>query len=460
MQSFAKFFIWTGFVSLLLVGEGFSATALACNYYASPSGGGNGLSPTSPFKIADFWAVAGPGKTLCLLDGVYSGSNSMVKPPENLNGTSTQKITIRALNDGAVRIDGGTTTEPVRLRNNDHFIIEGINANGSPSNSVSGTIVLGAGADNNIIRRVVAWDAGITNDATVFLVYRNTGNLLEDVAGFGDARKIYSWYLTSDDATLTIRRAWGRWERSTNIGPKMTYSSVYNSSGAIFENVLGTWDETAMGGSSVDQPYGIFQMDRHDRIDTCVKAKILGSIAYLRGNNKAKSLLGVVGFGDSANCATLNHVVVYIEPGTHTNLKPFNLEADNNAQKFITRVTEIGGARSAIGSGWSVSGREVVNNVSAASNIWIGAGSQGARVCKRYVNETLTSTPLWPWPMNQRIIDAMKTASKTPVDVTKTMEEIFGPIPSECRSGSIASAAPAPAPTASVPTPPASLTAR
>jgi hypothetical protein len=44
--------------------------------------------------------------------------------------------------------------------------------------------------------------------------------------------------------------------------------------------------------------------------------------------------------------------------------------------------------------------------------------------------------------MNERIIDAMKTAGKTPVDVTRTMEQIFGPIPRECRSDLAVPAAP------------------
>jgi hypothetical protein len=56
-------------------------------------------------------------------------------------------------------------------------------------------------------------------------------------------------------------------------------------------------------------------------------------------------------------------------------------------------------------------------------------------VCKKYVNGKLTNEPLWPWPMNQRIINAMRQAGKAPVDVTKTMEQIFGPIPSDCRGG-------------------------
>jgi hypothetical protein len=37
--------------------------------------------------------------------------------------------------------------------------------------------------------------------------------------------------------------------------------------------------------------------------------------------------------------------------------------------------------------------------------------------------------------MNQRIINALNAAGKTPVDVTRTMETIFGSIPNECRAG-------------------------
>ncbi len=108
------------FISVLLrlcvlligvVGLGTGASAqTGCHYYASPTGTGNGLSPATPFKVNNFWAVAAPGKTLCLLDGAYSGSESMIDPPDNLSGTQGNPITVRALNDGAVRIDGGGRT--------------------------------------------------------------------------------------------------------------------------------------------------------------------------------------------------------------------------------------------------------------------------------------------------------------------------------------------------------------
>src|SRR5438093_1280808 len=90
-------------VATMILAGGIFSHALACNYYASPTGGGNGLSSSSPFKISNFWSVAGPGKTLCLSNGVYVGSDSMIDPPDNLQGSSGSPITVRALNDGGVR---------------------------------------------------------------------------------------------------------------------------------------------------------------------------------------------------------------------------------------------------------------------------------------------------------------------------------------------------------------------
>jgi hypothetical protein len=44
-----------------------------------------------------------------------------------------------------------------------------------------------------------------------------------------------------------------------------------------------------------------------------------------------------------------------------------------------------------------------------------------------------TTQPLWPWPMNQRIKDALVQSGRQPVDVTGTVEKMLGRIPQECR---------------------------
>jgi hypothetical protein len=455
MQSVGRLFIRITFVSLLVLAHGFSADAVTCDYYASPSGGGNGLSSTRPFKIANFWAVAGPGKTLCLLDGIYTDSSSMIRPPENLNGTAAQKITIRSLNDGGARINGGRTQVPVKLRNNDHFILEGFDAhNGPVGQGYSAVVLLETGADNNVVRRVVAWDASPSENTQVIASNRNTGNLFEDVAGFGTGRKIFTAYSSTD---ITFRRMWGRFEQTLTTMPATVASIGYRSTNIICENCIGTWNHITAPSTG---ERSVFTTGSQSRDGICVNIKFLGSIAYLRtGDNVVNGLPGFKEVADSS-CLTFKDNVIYVGPGISA--KPLLITSSEEEARLtglvLTNTTEIGGQPSNLTGPWNVVNRVTMNTVSAAPSIWNGAG--GARVCKRYLNGTLTSTPLWPWPMNQRIIDAMRVAGKTPVDVTKTMEEIFGPIPSECRASSVASAAPAPAPTASVPSSPASLTAR
>ncbi len=67
-------------------------------------------------------------------------------------------------------------------------------------------------SNNNVVRRVAAWDAA-DNNTSIFGVHYGSYNLFEDVAGWGTARKIFSMSQGGD--YTTIRRAWGRWERST-----------------------------------------------------------------------------------------------------------------------------------------------------------------------------------------------------------------------------------------------------
>ena len=51
----------------------------------------------------------------------------------------------------------------------------------------------------------------------------------------------------------------------------------------------------------------------------------------------------------------------------------------------------------------------------------------GVTILYRYEDGKLTDRPLWPWPMNQRILDAMKLAGYAhPVDVTKTVFGLAG----------------------------------
>jgi len=127
-----------------------------------------------PFALPTFGPLPNRGGALLLLDGKYTGANSMVNPPQDLTGKPGTPITIKALNDGQVLLDGQGQYAPVRLFHNDHFTIEGINACNS-----SGTVVGFSRSNHNIARRICAWDAGDGNHA-VFGIHYGEHNLLED----------------------------------------------------------------------------------------------------------------------------------------------------------------------------------------------------------------------------------------------------------------------------------------
>jgi hypothetical protein len=98
-------------------------------------------------------------------------------------------------------------------------------------------------------------------------------------------------------------------------------------------------------------------------------------------------------------------------------------------------VVGVGSEKSPCASGWSG-----CNTIREGRTLAEATGGQSVfqllpGLCKRYVNRQLTNEPLWPWPMNQRIMDAMRQSGREPVDITATMEALLGPIPPQCQGG-------------------------
>ena len=453
--------------SLMTSGQAAYAQA-ACTHYASPTGTGSGTS-SAPFKIANFWSIAKPGHTLCLLDGEYTGSSSMINPPKSLAGTASAKITVRALNDGKVRINGQGSYFPVQLSYNNYFVIEGINASNSAASVVSISY-----SNNNIIRRVAAWDAADGNHS-IFGIHNATYNLLEDVAGWGIARKIYE--SSQGGNYTTIRRAWGRWEGSHVVGPKMTYTLAYNNYNMIVENALGTWSGermketyvlldyygnpwTGTGAGTytnygVDQPYGIFGNDGFTGTDKNARTKLMGSLAYVRAGDRFHPAQAV--FITKVDSIEIAHSGAYLEPGTNTTKKPYalyNLQTATGLNLVIRNSTAIGSASSFYGTEWKKSALSEGTALSGVANPFT-ATTTGANLCFRYQDGALTTQPLWPWPMNQRIIDATINSGRAAVDVTATIQAMLGTIPATCTtSGGTTTPPPAP----SAPSAPTNLT--
>jgi hypothetical protein len=446
-------------MALLAFGKA-ALRAATCDYYASPGGTGTGLSSSSPFKVSSFWKVAAPGKTLCLMDGTYTDSAGMIVPTWGLKGASGIPITIRALNDGKVLITGQGIRRPVKLTYNDWFVVEGINACCS-----NDTVFDLEYSNNNVIRRVAGWDAADTN-TNIFGVHYGSYNLLEDVAGWGTARKIFSG--SQDGDYLTIRRAWGRWERSTVVGPKMTYTLAYNNYHLTCENCLGTWSGQGMpetyvlkdyngatwtgagantySNYAVQAPYGIFSIDGSAG-DAGIR--LLGSLAYIQSTDRFAPSQAV--YLLKLDSVELKDTTAYIQPGTYTSVMPFLLSGLQSpavaTNLSASDITAFGGKSSYFNNQWQLN--NVWSGPSAASyspgeNIF--NTTRGANLCYQYQDGNPTSQPLWPWPMNQRIKDALVQSGRAPVDITATVQNFFGTIPAACLAGGTSSTATPPTP--------------
>ncbi|MBN1672475.1 MAG: hypothetical protein JXR37_15650 [Kiritimatiellae bacterium] len=471
-----------GFGSFRRFGLSAAGAALACathlagaitsvravEYYASPDGTGDGRSAGNPFKVESFWAVAKPGDTLWLKDGTYTGEDSMIVPPKGLSGEPGRPIAVKALHDGKVLIDGAHERQPVYLNGTEWFVLEGFNAcrAGRPGDLSASVITLtgdapGKGANHTVIRRVIAWDAKDNYNNNVWGHNRSDHVLYEDVAGFGIGRKILQPFRSKH---TTIRRAWGRWEGFHAVGPKMTFGLYYHSFNTTIENCIGTWSgeqqkETyrlfcakrshprngqLMTKYAMDQPYGVFVSGALDKSDPSLftQSKMLGCIGYIRGGDRfpTKNIFTVGAEGG----IELRDCVAYIEPGTQRHAVGFGSCHPRNPEisgREAHNLTAIGGAEIAWRQPVSVS--NVEHGATASDVTSIFNSPKGAQVAYRYVDGKLTSEPLWPWPMDQRIKAALALAGRRSVThgmarddglVTSAIEQMFGSIPAEMKN--------------------------
>jgi hypothetical protein len=464
------------------------STPTGCDYYAAPGGTGNGTSISTPFRIADFWSVAKPGATLCLLDGVYQGAQSMIAPgfeARGLSGMNGHPITIRALNDGAVTIDGQFLRRPVHLNGNSWLVLEGFNAHSGNRHPVH----FENGSTNNVVRRVCAWDAVINDNAHVWaIVGQSVSNTFEDICGFGTGRKIF--YTHSGSNNNIVRRGWFRWEGSTfgSVGPAA--SASYLTTGTLFENVLVTWSGESMPETytvadpaksihkSNFQPEGSTKGLGLDRLQQMTVPKhgnlvIRGSMAYVMATDRIPqdhSWMNVRFSGTSS--VTLTDVLSIISPahpgfndrkyrsislqrgpqhGPTNDLQCVNPATPGFPCPLVnvtaTRLTSLRGV--SVGdefhADWTVSGLSAGTMLGEIQTPWQNTSSTGARLCYRWG----TTTPLWPWPMNERIKAATAAAgrytgpctigcaggraTRTQTDVMADIQTLLGPIPAFCR---------------------------
>ncbi len=441
----------------------------------------------------------------------FKGANDMIAPAANKSG-----VTVRAETgcEGKILVDAefASSRRPVALRSsNSNWVIQDINLR----NGYDALISIDFGSSNNVVRRVVGWDMRADIYSGLIAVHHSsTNNLFEDVAVFGVAAKTVT--MSQGGSNFTCRRCWIRWEGNMNSGSALGITTAYNSQSALLENSLITHDGisqpqtyTSVGNQAVNfTNYGTYQstfvgIDRidcaADPVSPCppkeANAKVYGSISYvpqsarLTSTNPSGTPSGYFPIGlwqTGASNLTVRDFVSVIANGhsRFNDFRPFTLDrcpqngptigtctsnpvVGNTAQ----RITSLGGNSNVFHSDWSVTNTSVGNcvtgssqnpctggNTTAVQTPWQNTSTNGARICYRSTNGVVdTSSPLWPWPMNDRIKDATSYAgaynlalgcpgctysgagptARTETDVTAQIEALLGVIPSTCRVGAV-----------------------
>lgn len=341
-------------------------------FYAAPSSApsgmpvgqadNDGLSPSEPFLISSFWQVAQPGDTLLLLDGYYTGRSSMINvfAYDPVNGTQTQPIAIKALNDGAVLIDGEHQHLPLCIAGapdlpKRYFLVEGVDV----CNSLRAVVTL-SDCEDCTVRRVCAWNAHPEKNAHVYTLDCTMRCLIEDCAAWGLGRKQLLIYGDANQgepraADNIVRRFWCRWEGTWYRGRHCeNISFQYRAMGSLLENVICTHD----AWESIDYPpewvfLGFFCADGSN--EDSVGSRLLGCIGYAPPEANVLMPYVFLMSGTEVVDVTLRDCLSYVAPGrTHGRadheIAAFVMSARHYDSVHAEHLTVVGGAGVKIGA--------------------------------------------------------------------------------------------------------------
>jgi len=429
-------------VAVVLLRPTTHTTPGMCTHWALPTGSGSACTETAPCQVKTWTQsadLARPGATLCLMSGVYRKSQGgAIDPLDTIAGTAAAPITVRALHDGQVLIDAEHTGFAVFLQTgNDWWRIEGVNGtNGKEA-------VFRSRANHVRFIRIIAWNgtSGEADSLGIGMSGPGVDQLCIDCAAWGEnMRKIYEFSQSQapgqDMLGSGCRRCWGEWNDHPEgvSNPNVTYQAGYRSRNQIWENVIGTWRQTGTVGDGE----GVFRMFYGcEETDMAAHVRLLGSFFYLRSGTPAN--LGSLATADCGSHMTWRDVAAVVE-SEHGTVKPFMFRSGDSltpeANNLCDNCLGVHAGTPSMnqgGSGFTMpgfrEGRTLAEATSGQSVYDILPG-----LCTRYEGGVLTTKPLWPWPMEERLAAARAMAGAPPVHVTQDVEAMLGNIPDQCRS--------------------------
>jgi Concanavalin A-like lectin/glucanases superfamily len=406
--------------------------AAATDRYVNPSGSGSTCSSGSPCSVQQCVALAtSPGDRCWFQNGTYKGDASMLHVT-GTHGASGAPITFAAINDGQVLIDGEYTRGAVHIDNSDWVDITGLNlcCGGDTPPQENGFPLWLSNSNNCTVRRTIAWDGSPVQNVSPMLVSaddvfsRGVDNTLIDVAAWGRGRKAMSGF--RDYRTTVLRGFFMKTYYNGDIvdgGSAQSYA--YDTFAASRYNTISTGD---LSSGSNPNMYGLFDKDHY--LSWCYPAvpdvymTLRGNIAYhvdgqvQPGTSWAMGLNMGCGHAESPSCPSAGPIV-HIDAINNLSMRrnaaipPEGMNGINDCggQNFYDTWTDslgslTGGTHSTDGGNLAYPGG--FNN----GLLNLGASSQpssGAWLRYSYkVDGTIDTTfELWPWPMEDRIRDAL-----------------------------------------------------
>lgn len=420
--------------------------ATGTEYFIGPAGSDAASGSSAATAWATFahaWTIVQPGDTLTLLDGVYRQPLS-----PTISGAPGVPILIRAQHNGGAIIDGEAIHEacafqgtPTLIRD---FDVVGIHCTNSSSSQAPFVI---SSAERIRVRRVTAYGIYIA----VFDVSSSNDVVLEDVAAYGGGDNMYKF---KSCQRPVLRRAYARW---TTAGPQGYQTGVYleDSTDGLVENcvvtavdspdnyltaydvhtvnvaadrnrflanvaygpletaVLVSW--TAPGGTL--RPNGTVIRDHVTianvngvflRADAMVSAEHLTLVAAASAFPITPNQMATQPIGFSLT----NSVLSQGDMGIAYAADPIIVLTDHHDNVFDRMSTPYVSAAIAgenepmLSIDWPTAtygnGAYLMRPPPLAT-AGSGGGPVGAEILYRTIDGELTTTPLWPWPLEDRI---------------------------------------------------------
>jgi hypothetical protein len=481
LQGKSKFSLFLSLVLLFIVFP--LSTVLVIQYHRHALAAGTVYYANPGDNIQAKVSVLQPGDTLIFNDGTYNSLRMEPLLGTAVHGTADAPITLKAANDGKAIFDPQGSTESIFLNGNSYVTLEGFVAR----NSVGNVIYLWGGNSNPnthiTLRRITAYNAASGNYHDYANQDGNSYILFEDCAGWGIARYIWDNYHVS---YTTLRRTYAYWENEPGFSAPRAGYSAYGSHDIVYENAISrhvippptvtndsqeyasfyrTTDDTKnfptyntyiRGSMFYDNWDGIY-INQSSGANTQITNSYLespntfstpaGTSTDGKGNgiNWQNSYDGTISntlFANStkgiyrhnrstatinvSNSIFLNNQTAISDTANHTYTDFWNNGANGVTLNSTDKTLDPGYDTATYGQGAYLF-------VPPGSPLK-GAGQNGAdigpTILYEYVDGVLTNTPLWPWPMEDRIM-AERGISVTWAangGLWKTLDNVYGSV--------------------------------